>query len=163
MYCCYIDSNCASLTIRWPPMQMILYITTSFDQRVVALEGDRVEVQGGVVYVNGQPSRPFPRISSTRKSLHRRARNIEQNIDESRNSGQASYSLGATVVPQDHILVLGDNRDASFDSHVWGPLPVRNVVGHVKARYWPINRVAWFWRDTLFRLQPSSARGILQN
>ncbi|CAN0511119.1 unnamed protein product, partial [Ectocarpus sp. 12 AP-2014] len=85
-------------------------------QRVVALAGDRVAVRRGVLYVNESPA------------------------DDRQRSARASYSFGPTVVPKDHIIVLGDNRDASFDSHVWGPLPVRNVIGCARARYWPVNR-----------------------
>ncbi|CAN0191089.1 unnamed protein product [Ectocarpus sp. 4 AP-2014] len=90
-----------------------------FTKRVVALAGDRAAVRRGVLYVNESPA------------------------DERQRSARASYSFGPTVVPKDHIIVLGDNRDASFDSHVWGPLPVRNVIGCARARYWPVNRAAW--------------------
>jgi signal peptidase I len=44
-------------------------------------------------------------------------------------------------VPPDHLLVLGDNRNASLDSHLWGPLPREAVIGTAVLRYWPLNRM----------------------
>jgi signal peptidase I len=38
-------------------------------------------------------------------------------------------------------MVLGDNRNASLDSHVWGPLPKNDVIGTAVLRYWPLNRL----------------------
>lgn len=127
-------------------MQRLVVSPLSVLQRVVAVGGDRVAVRKGVLYVNEQPARPFPRVLSLDQSSDRTPRDGELCSDDYQH---ASYSLVTTVVPDDHIMVLGDNRDASFDSHVWGPLAVENVIGYAMARYWPIDRVAWFRRDAL--------------
>jgi signal peptidase I len=51
------------------------------------------------------------------------------------------YSFGPLIVPDDCLLVLGDNRNASLDSHLWGPLPRREVIGTAVLRYWPLTRI----------------------
>jgi signal peptidase I len=45
------------------------------------------------------------------------------------------------VVPQGQYLVLGDNRNNSYDSHYWGFVPKDKIVGRATVRFWPMNRV----------------------
>lgn len=85
-------------------------------KRVVAGPGDAVEVRGGQLLRNGQPVQP----------------------DWS--AEPMAYTLAPRVVPADALLVLGDNRNASLDSHLWGPLPRQQVIGTALWRYWPLQR-----------------------
>lgn len=53
---------------------------------------------------------------------------------------EAAYYFGPITVPGDTLLVLGDNRNISFDSHIWGFLPEDHVIGRATIKYWPIPR-----------------------
>ena len=86
-------------------------------KRIVAIEGDRVEVKRGKLFING----------------------VEQ--EEPFKAEDAEYEFGPVVVPAGNVLVLGDNRNHSLDGHIWGFLPEKNVIGRAVFVYWPPWRV----------------------
>jgi signal peptidase I len=94
-----------------------------FIKRVIGVPGDRIEVKTGKVYVNG-------------KVL------AEKYLGEAPSYNWSSTALTPDgVVPKDSYLVLGDNRNNSYDSHYWGFVPKAKIVGKAIVRFWPIDRV----------------------
>jgi signal peptidase I len=52
----------------------------------------------------------------------------------------ALYALPPLQVPPGHYFMMGDNRNQSFDSHAWGPLDAKRIIGRAEVRFWPFNR-----------------------
>ncbi|QKD83089.1 signal peptidase I [Thermoleptolyngbya sichuanensis A183] len=92
-------------------------LNEAFIKRVIGLPGETVQVTGGRVLINGQP--------------------IEENYIQS----PPDYQWGPEVVPADSFLVLGDNRNNSYDSHFWGYVPRQNIIGRAVVRFWPVDRL----------------------
>jgi signal peptidase I len=108
-------------------------------KRVVGVPGDRVEIRAGALVVNGRPAvyRPLPEGMITRLSLDEQVPILaaERFGDASphavmlsgRSLGRRSYS--AVEVPSGTYFVIGDNRDASLDSRVFGPVRRNAIIG----------------------------------
>jgi signal peptidase I len=92
-----------------------------FIKRVIGLPGDRLAVHDGKLWRNGQ------------------------SVDEPYTRELMTYRWpefgGEFVVPPGELFVMGDNRNLSNDSHKWGPLPRKNVLGKAFCIFWPPQRV----------------------
>jgi signal peptidase I len=86
--------------------------STPYVKRVIGLPGDTVEVRNGKTFVNDEefvvPAATIP-----------------------------SYTRRPEVVPDGSLFVLGDNRNESADSHIWGYVAMDNVIGRADVVYWP--------------------------
>ncbi len=89
----------------------------AFIKRVIGLPGDQVEVRDGQVFIDEQP------------------------IEENYIAAPPEYQWGPQIIPDDSYLVLGDNRNNSYDSHFWGYVPRRNIIGRAAVRFWPPSRL----------------------
>ncbi len=87
----------------------------SYVKRVVGLPGESVSIKNGVVFVNGtQLNEPY--------------------LDFEHN--QALPNSSAQTVDDFHYFVMGDNRDNSADSRMWGQVPAKYIYGKAFFRYW---------------------------
>ena len=55
--------------------------------------------------------------------------------------GKIFRENGELQIPPETYFVMGDNRERSFDSREWGPVPKENIVGKVWIRYWPLSKI----------------------
>jgi signal peptidase I len=93
--------------------------TKSYIKRVIAVPGDRVEVNQGAVIVNGQAL-------------------VENYVPE---EYRDQSSMTERTVPQEEYFVLGDHRSSSNDSRAWGMVPRRYIYGKAVFIYWPLDKM----------------------
>lgn len=96
--------------------------TKDFIKRVIAVGGDTVAVKEGRVFLNGQPM-PDPHA-------HFEVR------PEDRSTMSPRDNFGPVTVPQGKLLMMGDNRDRSYDSRFWGFIDRDAVEGRAILIYW---------------------------
>jgi signal peptidase I len=93
-----------------------------FIKRVIGEPGDTIEVKHKHVLVNGeQIADPWGQF-------------VEGPGENSRLTPRDNY--GPVTVPPDHVFVMGDNRDRSYDSRFWGFVPLDDVRGKAFVIYW---------------------------
>jgi signal peptidase I len=120
------------------PAEPGLYVV----KRVVGVPGDRIKLQDGVVYRNGERLDPsyvvrngtyngyrdnFPTVPPT---------DYDGVTSEWRDALPSHIQNGELVVPPNSIFAMGDNRDVSLDSRYWGFVPYENIIGRPMFIYW---------------------------
>ena len=88
-----------------------------FIKRVIGQPGQVVRIAEGVVYLDNLP------------------------LQESYITEPPAYDWGPMMVPAESYFVMGDNRNKSFDSHIWGFLPGYYLVGQAYKIFWPPERI----------------------
>ena len=102
------------IVVFWYPLDS----SKSYIKRVVGLPGDRVSIDEGRVYVNGEP--------------------LEEPYVPPEYLDHQSYPM--VVVAPGHYYVLGDHRESSNDSRVWGTVDARYIYGKAVFVYWPFSQ-----------------------
>ena len=90
----------------------------NFVKRLIATGGDTVEIKDSVLYINNKP--------------------VQENYLP---AGLQFQDYGPKTVPEDFYFMMGDNRNNSDDSRVWGFLDKELIVGKAEVIYWPLARV----------------------
>jgi len=86
-------------------------------KRVMGTPGQTVRIEAGTVFVDDRP------------------------LDEPYIAEPPAYRMPSVTVPPEMVFVMGDNRNNSNDSHVWGFLPQQNIIGRAIFRFFPIDRI----------------------
>ncbi|MFT5083765.1 MAG: signal peptidase I [Lentisphaeria bacterium] len=102
-------------------------------KRVVGIPGDTIRLEDNVLYINGF-ALDYQEISVSDSSTDKREDllGVKYVVRVDNSSSQLS-SFSAVVVPVDHYLAMGDNRDNSADSRVIGFVPRNEIIGRTKS------------------------------
>ncbi len=139
--------------------------STDYIKRVIGLPGDRIQMRNGALYINGRavkrerikldnPDRTLrvgPGVAEFRETLPNGVSyrtfddGPQRDLDNTR----------AITVPPGHYFMMGDNRDRSSDSRVWGPVKAENLVGRAEVLFFSSNGSARLWE---FWRWPASTR-----
>jgi len=92
--------------------------TDTYVKRVIGEAGDEIRITGGVLYINGEPNTDY--------------------------FNEPMYDMEPVMVPDDHVFVMGDNRNASMDStnSSVGPLPYEMILGKALFVIWPFDKIS---------------------
>ena len=106
-----------------PPAEYAQLDGTPYIKRVIGVAGDTVELRDGKVVVNGDVlTEPYLYIEA--------------------DGSQPTDTSGDTTrwaIPEGQLFVMGDHRNISEDSRVFGPIPATDVIGRAWLRYWPLD------------------------
>lgn len=109
------------IVFKWPKE-----LEKDFVKRVVALEGEKIEIKDKQVYINDEPITEEYKVHIDEK-IYRRSEYF-------RYDDFIRDNFGPQIVPPGHVFAMGDNRDNSSDSRYWGFLP----LNYIKGRPWVI-------------------------
>jgi signal peptidase I len=147
------------VVFKYPLQREIDYI-----KRVVALPGEKVELRGGEVFIDGRPMprelapQPFRHSEGPASEESAFARDYElwiEDLDGKKhkaihNSYGSRPDWPGITVPEGHVFVMGDNRDNSNDSRVWGTVPVELIKGKALIVWWSRGPTSPWMSDGFF-------------
>lgn len=98
-------------------------------KRCIGLAGDELKMVNKQLFLNGQP------VDDDAYVIHRDAR-VYPAAGPYGPYSKRRDNWGPLIVPADHVFCMGDNRDESFDSRAWGPVPMKLIKGRAVMVYW---------------------------
>ena len=90
-------------------------------KRIIGLPGETIEIRDGHVLINGLI------------------------LNEAYLKAPMRSTMPAKQIERDHYFVLGDNRNNSSDSRVWGAISKDDIIGRVWFVYWPLSHMRLIW------------------
>ena len=93
--------------------------STGENPRLILVKGAKLTLDPGHVLINGK------------------------RLDEPYEAEPPFYALPPMQVPPHQYFMMGDNRNYSFDSHAWGPLPEERFIGRADLLFWPLPRLRY--------------------
>jgi signal peptidase I len=119
----------------------------NFIKRVVGLPGDKIEIKNGKLFINDQPvpvtvvGEADGRGEGTGRPYYRKPKLLEEQLGTVTHElqylrDQSGYDFGPVLVPKESVFVMGDNRDNSQDSRVWGWVKYNKILGRALVIYW---------------------------
>jgi signal peptidase I len=100
----------------------------AFVKRVIGLPGEKVELKNGKVYINNKLLKEDSYLTSEQRT----------SVDICITEKQSAYLSQPVTIPPNSYLVLGDNRNNSYDGRCWGIVPHKNLIGRAMVRFWPL-------------------------
>jgi len=91
-------------------------------KRVIGLPGERLSIHDGAVYING-------------------SRLEEDYLNGVATTWSGSIGQEEITIPDDQVFVMGDNRNNSTDSRIFGPIEIEEIIGKAWISYWPTERL----------------------
>jgi len=137
----YRDVHRQDIVVFLSPAEPGLYVV----KRIIGAPGDRIHLQDGVVYRNGEKlDEPYVIHQAGGENYNPYRDNFPSvlpseysNVVPEWQSSMKQYIQGDDlVVPPDRYFAMGDNRDVSYDSRYWGFIPRENVIGRPMFIYW---------------------------
>ncbi|GAA6623918.1 signal peptidase I [Scytonema sp. NUACC26] len=113
----------------------------AFIKRVIALPGEKVELKNGKVYINGNLLPEQQYLTDGQRTV----------VDVCTSGQQPPFLSQPVTIPNDSYLVLGDNRNSSYDSRCWGVVPRENIIGRAVLRFWPPNQIGGIDKKELYK------------
>ena len=119
--------------LKTPHKKNELYI-----KRVIGMPGDTIKFKNDILYINGH-KRSEPYLTQGKK-LYSNDSLYTYNFTLKK----LASTHGISRVPKNSYFVMGDHRNVSRDSRLIGYISRDRIVGRVKLRYWPIQKISWY-------------------